>query len=127
MVISNWQFAISYKYSEYIDTNSHTTTLEYAYYFTDNLYFKQTVYFSLPTKSSALLTELHYKSPTHLEWFLNYTISNTNEELSNSNTILSTDGRSLNASIEYPITNNFSLGCKLSYDKNTNKNNSYWK
>ena len=127
IVQGSWQFGTSYKYTKYPTTYANTITLEYAYYFTDYLDFKQTVYYSLPTKSDALLTELRYKSPTHLQWYISYTISNSNELLEKSDSILSTDGLSWQGGIEYPFLHQLSLGCDLNYDKNSNKNNSFTK
>jgi len=89
--------------------------------------FKQTIFYSLPTKSKALLNELRYKSPTHLQWYISYTISNSNELLENSDSVLSTDGSSWQGGIEYPFSQQLSLGCGVNYDKNSNKNNSYVK
>ena len=122
VVVSNWQFATSYKYAKYTDTHSNIATLEYAYYLSDYLYFKQTLYYSLPTKSSALSTELHYKAPNHLEWFLNYTLAKSKEEVASSTTLLTTDTNSYKAKVEYPLNSSFSLGCEFSYDENRNKN-----
>lgn len=118
MVVSNWQFATSYTYSKYLDTTAQTTTLEYDYYFTDLLYFKQTLYYTLSTNGIALLSELHYKTLSHLEWLVNYTFSKPH---ANSST------NSYNAQVEYPLNKKFSLGCSLGYKKTSQTNSSFFR
>jgi len=110
----HWQWSMGYTFNHYKNNNINLFTGEYSYYFTDEYYIKQTFYYVPANNSYALLNQIRYRALSHLEGYLNYTISHSSEELPDSDLFTGTDSQTIELGLEYPLTISTSIGTSFS-------------
>lgn len=108
-----WQFGLGYEWGAYKSENIGLLSGEYSYYFTDSLYGRQAFYYVPSNHSWALLSELKYQTPQHLEWHITYTVSASNEKKEASNLLGKTDKKHIELGGEHPLYQNYTIGMKL--------------
>jgi len=121
----NWQFGVGYEWSRYNDEDISLLSAEYSYYFTEFLFVQQVVYYVPDNHSWALKNELKYHTPEHLEWYIDYIVSHSNEEISETNIMMGTDIDHLKFGGEYPVTKHYSIGGNAGREWLKDERNSY--
>lgn len=121
----NWQFGLGYEFSKYATQDINLLSAEYSYYFSEFLFGRQVVYYVPDTHSWACLNQFKYKTPEHLEWYIDYSISHSNEEISDTNLLLGTDINHLEIGGEYPLGDRYTIGGNLSNEWLKDKRNTY--
>jgi len=110
----NWQWGLGYVLNHYKDDDISLITGEYTYYFSDLYSFRQTIFYVPDNSSHALLNEMKYKTPSHLEYYVNYTIAHSNEALQDSDLFTGTDSQKIEFGLEYPLSTSTSIGTSIS-------------
>jgi len=106
----NWQFGAGYDWSRYQDEDISLLSAECSYYFSEYLFGRQVVYFVPDNHSWALKSELKYQTPWHLEWYIDYIASRSNEEIGQTNLLKGTDINQVEVGGEYLISEHFTVG-----------------
>lgn len=120
-----WQFGLSYQWSKYGEDDVSLYGGEYVYYLSEFLFIRQTFAYAPGSKSWANLNQIRYQGAKHLDWSLDYTLSNSNEEIEKSNRISNMHSKYLKTSVEFPLYNNYSIGGQIGRDWRTDKYNTY--
>jgi YaiO family outer membrane protein len=121
----NWQFGLGYEFSKYDTQNINLLSAEYSYYFNEFLFGRQVAYYVPDTHSWACLNQLKYQTPEHLEWYIDYIISRSNEEISDTNFLMGTDINHIKIGGEYPIGDRYTIGGNLGNEWLKDEKNTY--
>jgi YaiO family outer membrane protein len=120
-----WQFGLSYQWSKYGEDDVSLYAGEYVYYLSEFLFIRQTFAYAPGSKSWANLNQIRYQGSKHFDWSLDYTLSNSNEEIAKSNRISNMHSKYLKTSVEFPLKHNYSIGGQIGRDWRTDKHNAY--
>lgn len=115
-----WQLGGGLVYSKYTNASPVTLNIEYAKYLQDELVWRQVLFFVPKYGSYALLNQLHYQTPCHVDWQLNYIYSHTNEPLEDNVNFMGNKMHKLEIVFEVPLMKNqYSIGGMGSIEKDT--------
>jgi len=121
----NWQFGAGCEWSRYSTEDITLLSAEYSYYFTEFLFGRQVFYYVPDNHSWACLNQLKYQTPQHFEWYVDYIISQSNEEISETNLLKGTDIDHIKFGGEYPLDEHFTIGGNLGKEWLSDKYHSY--
>jgi YaiO family outer membrane protein len=121
----NWQFGVGYEWSRYKEEDISLLSAEYSYYFNDFLFIRQVLYFVPDNHSWACKNELKYQTPEHFEWYIDYIVSHSNEEISETNIMMGTDIDHLQFGGEYPVTKHYTIGGNAGREWMKDERNTY--